>query len=389
MPEPDWMMIAIGAAAGVLLVALPLWLLLAGRARAREGVLDERLTAAEARATELKQALDDAGRREQAIVDARATEAALRAAAEEKTRRIPQLERELEERARLLDALRIEVSNLRSAQAELNERLAQEQKNAQEKLRLLDDARSQLADAFKALSSDALKHNNQSFVTLARETLEKFQQGARDDLGQRQQAIEQLTKPIRESLEKVDHRIVDLEKAREGAYRSLEQQVKSLLDHHLPRLHKETADLVKALRQPTARGRWGEMQLRRVVEMAGMLEHCDFSEQQNVATEGGRLRPDMIVRLPGGRQIVVDAKAPVDAYLSAVEAGDDAERQAQLVRHARQLRTHIEQLGRKSYFEQFEPTPEFVVLFVPGEAFFSAALAQDAGLIEYGTEQHV
>lgn len=297
-------------------------------------------------------------------------------------------ERETELGARL-EGRAEEVSALKAKQAELEERLAQERRQATEKLALLDEAQKKLSDAFKALSSDALKSNNQSFLDLAREALGKFQQGARDDLGARQKAIEQLTQPIRERLEKFDGKLDELERSRIGAYRALDQQLKSLIDTHLPQLHAETANLVKALRQPATRGRWGEMQLRRVVEMAGMLEHCDFDEQVNQTTETGRLRPDLIVHLPGGRRIVVDAKTPIEAYLEAVEAKTDEERARSLVRHAQQVRTHVAQLGKKEYFAQFDPTPEFVVLFVPGEAFFSAALAEQPDLIEYGAGQRV
>jgi len=296
------------------------------------------------------------------------------------------------QRRELAEALAREqqaAAGLQAEKAELNERLAQEREASREKLQLLDEAREKLSDAFKGLSADALSHNNESFLKLARENLERFQHQAKDDLSARHKAIEQLTAPIRERLEKFDTKLDGLEQARTGAYSALSQQVNDLLQTHLPRLHRETADLVKALRQPQARGRWGELQLKRVVEMAGMLEHCDFEEQVSQSGEAGRLRPDMIVHLPGGRQVVVDAKAPVDAYLQAVEAPDETSRKAALVRHARQVRTHVGQLAKKSYFDQFDPTPEFVVLFVPGEAFFSAALAEDPGLIEYGAENRV
>ena len=288
-----------------------------------------------------------------------------------------------------LDTERAATASLKAERAELTERLEREREAASEKLKLLDEAREKLADAFKGLSADALSRNNESFLKLARENLERFQHQAKDDLTARHKAIEQLTGPIRERLEKFDTKLDGLEQARTSAYSALNQQVNDLLQTHLPRLHRETADLVKALRQPQARGRWGELQLRRVVEMAGMLEHCDFEEQVNQTTEGGRLRPDLIVHLPGGRQVVVDAKAPVDAYLHAVEAQDEAGRKAALVNHARQVRNHVGQLAKKSYFDQFDPSPEFVVLFVPGEAFFSAALAEDPGLIEYGAENRV
>ena len=288
-----------------------------------------------------------------------------------------------------LSAQSHEYAQLQTRHAQLSERYDQEQARLREQQNLLNDAQAKLGDAFKSLSADALRANNQSFLELARENLKRFQQGAQEDLAARQKSIEQLTAPIREKLEKFDGQLGEMEKARVGAYEALNTQVKELVATHLPRLHAETANLVKSLRQPTTRGNWGEVQLRRVVEMAGMLEHCDFDEQASRNTEEGRLRPDLVVRLPGGRQIVVDAKAPLDAYLTAVEAPDEVQRKAALVHHARQVRDKVTQLGKKSYFEQFSPAPEFVVLFVPGEAFFSAALAQDPGLIEFGAEVKV
>ncbi|MGB0712384.1 MAG: DNA recombination protein RmuC [Gammaproteobacteria bacterium] len=299
----------------------------------------------------------------------------------------------LEERAQALES-RLEAKTRQYSDAEadkrqLNERLAQERRQAADKLAVVQEAQKELSDAFKALSAQALKSNNESFMQLARTVLDKYQQGAKDDLTQRQKTIEQITRPIRERLEQFDGQLARLEKDRVGAYEGLNQQVKTLMEVQLPQIRAQTENLVKALRQPQTRGRWGEVQLRRVVEMAGMMEHCDFEEQVSTTTEEGRLRPDMIVRLPGGGHIVVDAKAPVDAYLSAVEAESEDERQLHLVRHAGQVKKHVNDLGRKSYFEQFEFTPEFVVLFVPGEAFFSAALSQDLDLIEYAAGQKV
>ena len=300
-----------------------------------------------------------------------------------------QLQVRLQQSEQALEAKREETSRLGAEKAELKERLEQQKSQSEEKLKLVEQARINLADAFKALSSEALKSNNEEFLKLAKTSLEHFQKSAKEDLGNRQKAIEQLTHPIRERLEKFDTKLNDLEKSRVGAYKELSEQVRSLVDDHIPHLRDQTSQLVKALRQPATRGRWGEVQLRRVVEMAGMTEHCDFEEQVSTTTENGRLRPDLIVHLPGGRRIVVDAKAPIEAYLEAIEAKDDGARKRHLVAHARQVRDHIGKLGSKRYFEQFDPAPEFAVLFVPGEAFFSAALMQDPNLIEHGTDQRV
>jgi DNA recombination protein RmuC len=242
--------------------------------------------------------------------------------------------------------------------------------------------------AFRALSADALARNNQAFLDLARTTLAQTQTAALNDLEKRQQAIGDLVTPVRTSLEKVDGHIYELEKARAGAYASLHEQVRNMLETQA-QLRLETGKLVTALRTPSVRGNWGEIQLRRVVEMAGMLDHCDFTTQTTLFGEDGRLRPDLLVRLPAGKTIVVDAKTPLDAYLRAIEATDDATRKARLADHARQVRTHITTLGRKSYWEQFEQAPEFVVLFLPGECFFSAALESDGALIEAGVDQNV
>lgn len=270
----------------------------------------------------------------------------------------------------------------------LETQLAGERKAATEKLGLLEDAQGKLSDAFKALSADALNTNSQHFLSLARETLGHFQEAAKGDLDTRHKAIGDLVQPLKESLDKVDSKIRELESTRASAYSSLTEQVKSLATTQT-QLQSETANLVKALRSPTVRGRWGEIQLKRVVEIAGMVEYCDFDEQPNVLGEDGRLRPDMIIRLPRDRRIVVDSKAPLQAYLEALEAPDDESRVAKLKDHARQIRTHLTKLGGKAYWEQLPSTPEFVFMFLPGETFFSAALEQDPGLIEFGVEQRV
>lgn len=264
--------------------------------------------------------------------------------------------------------------------------LETERRSSKEKLELLDDIRQRAESNFRILSSQALTENNQSFLTLAKATLENYQGQARQDLEQRQTAIDHLVQPLKESLQQVDVKIAQLEQARSGAYARLDQQVQSLLGSQL-KLEAETGNLVRALRSPIVRGRWGEIQLRKVVEMAGMLNACDFLEQES--TTDGRLRPDMIIKLPNGRNIVVDSKAPLMAFLESVEAKDDDARTRALSNHARQIRQHIQKLSSKQYWDQFQPTPEFVVLFLPGESFFSAALASDPELIELGVDRKV
>lgn len=267
-------------------------------------------------------------------------------------------------------------------------RLDAERQAASEKLAVWNEAQQKLSDSFRALSADALARNNQAFLDLAKSALGQTQEAARGDLEKRQQAIVELVAPVRSSLDMVDSKIQELEKARSAAYAALNEQVRSLVDTQ-EQLRAETGRLVTALRAPSVRGHWGEIQLRRVVEMAGMLEYCDFFSQTTVYSEDGRLRPDLLVRLPAGKIIVVDAKTPLDAYLRAMEASDQPARKAYLLDHARQVRTHMTALGRKSYWEQFDHAPEFAVMFLPGESFFSAALENDPSLIEFGVEQNV
>ncbi|MBK8761746.1 MAG: DNA recombination protein RmuC [Sulfuritalea sp.] len=284
--------------------------------------------------------------------------------------------------------LRAQESVLAIRCATLQSELESERALFTERQATLEAARAGFGDAFKALSADALAKNNQSFLELARAALETQQAAAKGELEKRQQAIGELVAPVKTSLEKFEQQITGLEKARVDAYATLTEQVRSLAGAQ-EQLRHETGNLVKALRAPQTRGRWGELQLKRVVEMAGMLDHCDFFEQENVNTEEGRLRPDLIVRLPGGKNIVVDAKAPLAAYLDALEAPDEEAKKRKLADHARQVRDHLRKLGQKSYWEQFQPSPDFVVLFLPGEMFYSAALEADPALIEQGVEQRV
>ncbi len=338
---------AIGALAGLLIG----WLITFLIGSAKRGRLEERLGATARQATDLEARLAQA-----------------QAGAEEEER---------------------EAETLRTRVAELKTRLEHEGKAARERQELLEQTEKRLSDVFKGLSADALKSSTEQFYRMAKQTLQAQQDEARGELEKRRVAIEQMVKPVKETLGKFEGRIGEIEKAREGAYAELKTQVKAMAEAQTG-LQRETAQLVKALRQPTGRGQWGEIQLRRVVEMAGMQEHCDFQTQTSTTDdEGKRLRPDLIVRLPGGKTIVVDSKTPMDAYLDAVEARDDVARDEALNRHARQVRTHITQLSSKNYTSQFEHAPEFTVLFLPSESFFSAALQSDPGLIERGVDHGV
>jgi len=320
----------------------------------------------------------------------------LQRALREKDARLAELQRERDARAfaaqkehdAVVTELRREIADARVEAAAVRERLEHERASSAEKVALLDEAQRKLADAFRALSADALNRNNETFLELARNTLAQQQQLAKGDLEARAKEIDHMVKPLRESLEKVDGRIGELEKARSLAYGTLSEQVRALAQSQQA-LQAETQNLVRALRAPQVRGRWGEIQLKRVVEMAGMVEYCDFTQQETLEGDNGRLRPDMIVRLPNGRSIIVDSKAPLQAYLDAVEAPSDDVRTERLHQHAQQLRAHIRKLSDKAYWDQVEGTPEMVLLFLPGDAFYNAALEVDPSLIEQAVSQKV
>lgn len=245
-----------------------------------------------------------------------------------------------------------------------------------------------LKHTFSALAGSALRDNTEHFLRLARESMQQFQLRAENDLTLKQQAIEGLVKPIRDALGRTEAEMRRMENERREAQGALTSHLESIADSHRT-LKDETRNLVQALRRPEVRGQWGELTLRRLAELAGMVEHCDFIEQESADGDAGRQRPDMVIRLPDRRDIIVDAKTPLDAYLSAVEATDDAQRGRHLQRHARNLRMRIRELAGKAYWRQFRHSPEFVVLFIPGDQFLSAALEIDSTLIEDALERHV
>jgi len=304
------------------------------------------------------------------------------------SRQLAQVEQDLRETKQNLEKQTTENSDLKAEKASLETSLRLEKESSREKIELMERAEKKLSDAFDSLAAAALKSNNQAFLDLAKSTLEKYQTDAKGDLEKRQQSIENMVKPIKDSLENVKSEITQLEIARKGAYEGLSEQVKGLLMSE-EKLQKETGNLVTALRAPKVRGNWGEMQLRRTVEMAGMLNHCDFVEQASLTTESGRLQPDMIVNLPGGKKVIVDAKTPLIAYQEAIDTDDIDEKNAKMQHHSAQVRQHIKNLSAKAYWDQFDSTPEFVVMFLPGESIFSAALEHDPNLIDAGVENKV
>jgi DNA recombination protein RmuC len=276
----------------------------------------------------------------------------------------------------------------RPAHARLQTELEKDRALHAERLRTYQEAEASLRDAFQALSADALKSNTQQFLALAESRLHAARVQATADMDGRRKAIEDLLAPMAKTLEQVDREIREAERRRTETGARLMERIASL-DTAGQSLRDETRRLTDALKRPGVRGRWGELQLKRVVELAGMVEHCHFSEQEMIVCEQGRVRPDLVVHLPGGKHVVVDAKVPLDAYLRALEAPDEDTRQKLLADHCRQVRTHISQLASKSYFEKVASTPEFTVMFLPGEMFFSAALEQDPTLIEFGVERKV
>lgn len=306
---------------------------------------------------------------------------AARTAADERSTAVPRLEEALTEKDRQYAALLEENSNLKARHASLMTRLDEAEKSQAEKLQALGEAQAKLAETFQGVAAEALSSNNKNFLVLAESMFKQAQDGAKGDLEDKQKSIDATLQPLKEVLER-------MERERVESLASLSEQVK-LLHSAQSKVEAETSKLVNALRSPSVRGRWGEIQLRRVVEMAGMVEHCDFEEQVSVDTDGGKLRPDMIIRLPNQREIVIDSKVSLAAYLDSLDMPEDGERQSKLADHANQVRQHVQRLAGKAYWDQFEKAPDFVVAFLPGETFFSAALQKDPELIEFGVQNKV
>ena len=284
--------------------------------------------------------------------------------------------------------LQRKLSTLRENNSALTTRLEVEQQNNNEKIEALEKARIQLTETFTALSSQALKNNNEEFLKLAQENLKQYQAQAVNELDKKEKSIEHLLNPIKETLSKTEEQIRSIEKERKESQGALHKHLESMAQSQAT-LQDETRKLVTALRRPEVRGQWGEMTLKRLAELAGMVEHCDFFEQEQVRTDEGALRPDMIVRMPDGREIVVDVKTPLDAYINAIEAVDDTERQIQLTRHTKNVKQRINELADKAYWQQFKNAPDFVVLFIPGDQFLSAALDQEPAILENALARQV
>lgn len=306
----------------------------------------------------------------------------------ETAKRLGETQEELHELRQTLDQAREASAVIREENAQLRTEIAHHQQAIPEKIALLQKAQEQLRTSFDSLAGATLRTTTDEFLKLADQKLGHIQKDALNEIGKRQQAFDELIKPIRDSLVLVDQKIGESERNRVHTASAIVTLMKEMHQQQ-ERMRGETHNLVKALRAPAVRGRWGEMQLRRVVELAGMIEYCDFDEQPSLLGDAGRQRPDLIVKMPGGKTIVIDAKVPLEAYLDAQEAPDEATREQNMASHARQVREHMTKLGNKNYWESVQPAPEFVVMFLPGEAFFQAALQYDQQLIDYGVRCRV
>ena len=286
------------------------------------------------------------------------------------------------------ERIRQENRSLEQAKTMAETKLEEALKNIDEQKKILEKAEEKLVTTFQALSGESLKSNNKAFVELAKESLESVVTKAKGEFGEKEQSIKHIVTGLNDALGRYEQQVSELEKKRASDYGSLENQIKSLVTTN-QQLQKETGNLVTALRRPEVRGRWGEITLKRVVELSGMAEHCDFTEQTSVSTDEGRLRPDMIVHLPANRDIVVDSKVSLNAFIDAVSVTSEVERKSLIQKHAQHVRNHMKSLTNKKYWDQFSNAPEFVVMFIPGESFLSAALSVDHTLIEDGMENRV
>ena len=301
---------------------------------------------------------------------------------DEALRRLAELQSRLEAQQREAQALQIHAARIETE-------LEQQDKAHRERLLLLESAENRLKETFQSISGEALRQSGEAFLQMAEGVLGKQNERAQGDLELRRQAVDQLVAPLQQTLANVELRMGEIEKQRVGAYQGLQEQITLLLGAQ-KNLQLEASHLASALKSPTTRGRWGELQLRRVVELSGMLAYCDFYEQHHsVNAEGRQLRPDMVVRLPGNRSIAIDSKAPLQAYMEAIDCDDDEKRKKLFEQHAQLIKRQVQALGQKGYWEQLEGSPEFVLLFLPGEAFYSSALQADPSLIEYGAENRV
>ncbi len=308
---------------------------------------------------------------------------------------ISEIRQQVHQRDMIINELRNELDNEKQQRIETTTRLDETQKRLEDSYRnieqqkaLIEVMKTELTDTFRAHASAALRSSNEDFLRLASEHLGKILAETKGKLGEHREAIDSTIKPLQEMLKRYEEQIMQIEKQRHETFGSLTQQIRSLSSMQ-EQLQKETSNLVTALRRPRVSGSWGELGLRRVAELAGMTAYCDFYEQESVSTDNGRLRPDMIVRLPNGREIVVDAKAPVDAYLNALSASTEEDRKKAINHYITRLRNHITTLGSKAYWDQFKHSPEMVIMYLPGESFFSAALEHDHRLIEDSSAKKV
>ncbi len=277
--------------------------------------------------------------------------------------------------------LRKDFEKIKLESQQLSTQLTIEKERYLEKIEAIKDSRQQLEQSFSILSQQALKSNNETFLLLAKEKLTQFQNNAEANFEQKEKAIETLLKPVHEALKQTESQIHSIEKERKESFGSLSQHLK-LINETQAGLRQETQNLVQALRRPEVRGQWGELTLKRIAELAGMVNHCAFYEQKESENSESRMRPDMIVRMPDQRELIVDAKTPLDAYLTATQTTDENEKINALIKHARNVRERMRELASKAYWNQFKNSPDFVVLFIPGEKFLSSALEQDPQLLE-------